>query len=175
MVREGGFGNDYTSRYLANVNHHHNSRTCVQHLGPSASGQVYIRNGSSRPSSRRSKERSIDFEDNGRKNVRRMALTIQGHRQCFARCESNGGRGLARLKRKDFLDQANSRTVWRATLMQRRDDYANIPPLNYGDDEVADNPEKAQLLMETFFPLTTRDHRATERNFIRAHYGNGNY
>jgi hypothetical protein len=45
--------------------------------------------------------------------------------------------------------------VWQAIpYLQRRDDYANIPPLENGDNEVTNNPEKAQLLMEIFFPST---------------------
>jgi ribonuclease HI len=56
---------------------------------------------------------------------------------------------------KDFLDQANSRTVWHATpYLERQDDYANIPPLKVGDHEFTDNQDKARVLMETFFPST---------------------
>lgn len=54
---------------------------------------------------------------------------------------------------KDFLDQANSRTVWRTKpYLERRDDYANIPALKSGDREVTDNEDKARVLMESFFP-----------------------
>jgi hypothetical protein len=54
---------------------------------------------------------------------------------------------------RDFLDQANSRTVWQVTpYLERRDDYTNIPPLRVGSDEYMDNPGKAQALMDTFFP-----------------------
>jgi endonuclease/exonuclease/phosphatase (EEP) superfamily protein YafD len=57
---------------------------------------------------------------------------------------------------KDFLDQATSQTVWRATpYMKRNDAFANLPPIRVGDHEVMDNREKARVLLETFFPPTS--------------------
>ena len=54
---------------------------------------------------------------------------------------------------KDFLDQANSRTVWKTTpYIETRDKHANIPPLRTDDTELTENHDKARLLMETFFP-----------------------
>ena len=56
---------------------------------------------------------------------------------------------------KDFLDQATSQTVWRATpYMKKNDAFANLPPLRVGDHEVTDNHDKARVLLETFFPPT---------------------
>ena len=56
---------------------------------------------------------------------------------------------------KDFLDQANSHTVWKTTpYLERQDNYANIPPLQNGDREATDNEDKARVLLETFFPAT---------------------
>lgn len=58
---------------------------------------------------------------------------------------------------KDFLDQATSQTVWRATpYMKRNDAFANLPPLRVGDYEVTDNHDKARVLLETFFPPTSQ-------------------
>src|SRR5690242_3955594 len=55
---------------------------------------------------------------------------------------------------KDFLDQANSRTVWQTTpFLDRQNNYANIPPFREGDSETTDNHDKVRLLMDTFFPV----------------------
>ena len=56
---------------------------------------------------------------------------------------------------RDFLDQATSQTVWRATpYMKRGDSFASLPPIRDGENEVTDNHEKARVLMKTFFPPT---------------------
>ena len=53
----------------------------------------------------------------------------------------------------DFLDTARAGTLWKAAAyLGPRDSYANIPPLKFGDKEAVDNPEKAQALLESFFP-----------------------
>ena len=56
---------------------------------------------------------------------------------------------------RDFLDQASSRTVWKATpYLERQNNCACIPALRVGDNEYADNVGKAQALMECFFTTT---------------------
>jgi ribonuclease HI len=55
----------------------------------------------------------------------------------------------------EFLDAASSGTLWKAAAyLGPRDDYANIPPLMVGEREIAQNAEKAQVLLESFFPRT---------------------
>jgi hypothetical protein len=54
---------------------------------------------------------------------------------------------------REFLDNASSGKLWKAaTHMGPRKNYANIPPLKVGETEVADNQDKARVLMESFFP-----------------------
>lgn len=56
---------------------------------------------------------------------------------------------------KAFLDaaSASSGDLWRAAAyMGQRDSYANIPPLRVGDREAVHNNDKAQVLLESFFP-----------------------
>ena len=56
---------------------------------------------------------------------------------------------------REFLDQASSRTVWKATpYLERTNNYACIPALKVGDNEYADNAGKAQALLASFFPTT---------------------
>lgn len=58
---------------------------------------------------------------------------------------------------KEFLDQASTQTVWKATpYLGRRDEYTNIPPLQVGNQEITDNHDKAEVLMRTFFPTMER-------------------
>src|ERR1700712_2277321 len=54
---------------------------------------------------------------------------------------------------KEFLDTASAGNLWKAAkYMGPRDNYANIPPLIVGEHEIAENNEKAQILLESFFP-----------------------
>ncbi|KAG2001218.1 hypothetical protein GB937_010390 [Aspergillus fischeri] len=54
---------------------------------------------------------------------------------------------------KEFLDRAGEGHLWRAaSYMRPRESYGNIPPLKRETEEIVDNPGKAKLFMETFFP-----------------------
>jgi hypothetical protein len=54
---------------------------------------------------------------------------------------------------KQFLDEAGEGRLWKAaTYMKPRDSWGCIPTLRVGDREVADNREKAQAFMDSFFP-----------------------
>lgn len=102
--------------------------------------------------SRRKYQRSC--ARNGRKHPRTEDL----HKEWRTK-RRNWTRQLEKVKTadwKDFLDQATSQTVWRATpYMKRNDAFANLPPIRVGDHEVTDNREKARVLLETFFPPTS--------------------
>ncbi|XHF99670.1 hypothetical protein AWENTII_013003 [Aspergillus wentii] len=54
---------------------------------------------------------------------------------------------------REFLDKAGEGHLWKvASYMNPRDNYANIPPLKDGTEEVSDNEAKGELFLETFFP-----------------------
>ena len=57
---------------------------------------------------------------------------------------------------KQFLDEAGEGKLWKAaTYMKPRDSWGCIPPLKVGDGELVNNAEKAQALMDSFFPSMT--------------------
>lgn len=54
---------------------------------------------------------------------------------------------------KAFLDKAGEGHLWKAaSYMGPRADYANIPALKVDSKEIADNQDKANVFMDTFFP-----------------------
>ena len=54
---------------------------------------------------------------------------------------------------KAFLDEAGEGNLWRAaTYMKPRDSWGCTPTLRVGDRELADNEDKAQAFMDSFFP-----------------------
>ncbi|KAI3047626.1 hypothetical protein CBS147353_11740 [Aspergillus niger] len=54
---------------------------------------------------------------------------------------------------KEYLDKAGEGHLWKAaTYMRPRDDYATIPALTIGSEEVVDNEAKAKAFLESFFP-----------------------
>ena len=54
---------------------------------------------------------------------------------------------------KTFLNEAGEGNLWKAaTYMKPRDSWGCTPALKVGDKELADNKEKAQAFMDSFFP-----------------------